>query len=746
MSLQNTKNKTPLAGVAQAGLTLLELTFSLGIFALIVGMAMTSWTLFMQKSRIVNEQALLDIDVRRVIERFRAEVGNTSRDTLIFYPLNSSPYQAISFALPRDQDGDGLMDMAPGGTNLLWRDTVVYHVWNQSPHQMRRTIFHNRATNITYEARYAQVDNVVRVGNGTQACLQNETSETMILFENLFTGKLWHAEAQFDAYAPVANTRERVTYGTVPISSGEQHIRFTVVGSNPQATGTRRLTIDRFTATHSSWPIETEYAIGNETPTYIGQGLSSAAYAYKTPTCADGTGFELTYNNDTIEECLFIGEGRNVAISNTLVNFDKTIPSARLASGQYCVKLEGQFTNAWSGIEQAGSSSQYHSYSTNPVILVRIPILSDTTLNASGNPLAYGIRSDGFGPVFRVRQEASYYFPSCRIGAASFAIIKPTELPLNSPTVTSSSDFIPLDIWESGSIVATHPNYSPSPNVYSDRIYELRPASLTAIPAGSTLLLQFAIRRAKAYAPNSWNIGITHFNVSRSIPGCWIYSTDNTNSLTLATWSSLPMVTQHAIIPIVETMVLNFAERGDYISHVYDTKDTASQAKTFSWEAYIPSGTTLAMYARSGNYLSADGFSITDAPDWINVAQASSGLAFSGNSGRFVQFRASFTAQRATNPPGYGGLGATGPFCSNTPRLQRAWFQCNGDARYVDVSADILKGPDGPLYSVKVNDQTLVRGVTMEIEIFKDVRGIGGVTQRLRSSMTAEIDPRNSGK
>lgn len=746
MFLQSTKNSAPCNSAARAGVTLLELTFALGIFALIVGMSMTSWTLFTQKSRLVNEQALLDIDVRRVIERFRAEVGNTSRDTLIFYPVNSSPYQAISFALPRDQDGDGLMDMAPGGTNLLWRDTVIYHVWNQSPHQMRRTVFHNRATNVSYTARYEQIDNVVRVGNGTQACLQNETSETMVLFENLFTGKLWHAEAQFDAYAPVANTRERVTYGTVPITPGEQRIQFTVVGSNPQATGARRLTLDRFSATHSGWPLETEYAIGTETPTYIGQGLSSAAYAYKAPTCADGSGFDLTYNNDTLEECLFIGEGRNVTISNTLVNFDTTIPDTRMASGQYCVKLEGQFTNAWSCTEQAGSSSQYYNFSTNPVILMRIPILADTVLNASGNPSAYGIRSDGFGPIFRVRQEAAAYFPSCRIGAASFAIIKPTDLPLNSPTVPSSSDFIPLDIWADGSLVARHPDYSPNPYAYSDRILELRPAALTAIPAGSTLLLQFAVRRAKSYVPNNWNIGITCFNVARSIPGCWIYATDNTNELATATWSSIPNVTHHAMIPIVESMVLNFAERGDYISHVYDTKDTSSQAKLFSWNAYLPSGTALAMYARSGNYLSADGFSITDAPDWINVAQASSGLAFSGNTGRFVQFRASFTAQRATQPPGYGGLGTAGPYSSNTPRLLRAWFTCDGDTRYVDISADVLKGPDGPLYTVKVNDQMLVRGVTMEIEIFKDVRGIGGVTQRLRSSMTAEIDPRNSGK
>jgi len=40
-----------------------------------------------------------------------------------------------------------------------------------------------------------------------------------------------------------------------------------------------------------------------------------------------------------------------------------------------------------------------------------------------------------------------------------------------------------------------------------------------------------------------------------------------------------------------------------------------------------------------------------------------------------------------------------------------------------------------------------VHGVTMEIEIFKDVKAMSGAKQeRLKSAMTAEVEPRNSGK
>ena len=58
--------------------------------------------------------------------------------------------------------------------------------------------------------------------------------------------------------------------------------------------------------------------------------------------------------------------------------------------------------------------------------------------------------------------------------------------------------------------------------------------------------------------------------------------------------------------------------------------------------------------------VSEDGFGISDAPAWQNVFPAVNGAAFSGNTGRYVQFRAEFTAQKASQYPGGGGLGAGG--------------------------------------------------------------------------------------
>lgn len=65
----------------------------------------------------------------------------------------------------------------------------------------------------------------------------------------------------------------------------------------------------------------------------------------------------------------------------------------------------------------------------------------------------------------------------------------------------------------------------------------------------------------------------------------------------------------------------------------------------------------------------------------------------------------------------------------------------------MDIVANMLKGPDCGIFKVDVDGKSLVRGVTMEIEIYKDIVSQGGVKkERLRSAMMAEIDPRNSTK
>jgi hypothetical protein len=259
---------------------------------------------------------------------------------------------------------------------------------------------------------------------------------------------------------------------------------------------------------------------------------------------------------------------------------------------------------------------------------------------------------------------------------------------------------------------------------------------------GATLMLQFQVTVETLNSDR-----FTRFDMRRTepfgvyLPGCWVIPSGSTNLLGVADWSAQAGLERKYFVPTLEFMTVNYADGGAYISHVYDTRSDAP--KTFEWVADIPSGATLALYARSGHELTPDGFGIAGALDWASVQPAVSGAEFVENTGRYVQFRAVYTAQPSQYYPGTGDVGDHGPYRSDTPRLRQARFVWDGEERYVDVAADLLKSPDCGIFKVDVDGRELIQGVTMEIEIFKDVRTEGGRKTRLRSAMTAEVDPRN---
>ena len=74
------------------GFSLIEMIMAVAILAVVVAMAMGGWLQFLNKANHANTQAALDTDVRRVIERFRFEMRNSARETIIFYPEGREPY------------------------------------------------------------------------------------------------------------------------------------------------------------------------------------------------------------------------------------------------------------------------------------------------------------------------------------------------------------------------------------------------------------------------------------------------------------------------------------------------------------------------------------------------------------------------------------------------------------------------------------------------------------------------------
>ena len=193
-------------------------------------------------------------------------------------------------------------------------------------------------------------------------------------------------------------------------------------------------------------------------------------------------------------------------------------------------------------------------------------------------------------------------------------------------------------------------------------------------------------------------------------------------------------------------MTVNYAAQGVYVSHPFDTRSSAGAVNTFAWDADVPSSAALTFFVRSGNTLSSDGFDISDAPAWASVSAAVNGGVLSGLTGRYMQFRAVFDAQKFTDFYGRTGTTGLGPYRSATPRLRRALFTWDGETKYVDIVGNLLKGPNNGIVKVDVDGRPLVKGVSMEIEIYKDIMTQGAKTERIRSAMMTEIEPRNTNK
>jgi len=723
------------------GFTLIETVMATSLMSLIIVAAMGSWMLFLLKSNRVNNQAMLDMDARKVVERFRHEVRNAARETIIFFPKNTEPYQAMGFALAEDSDGDGLMDMDASGSNILWRQTVIYHVWEKSdPPQMRRTLFENRNSTAKYDDYYQQISTVHDLGSGESACLTGERASTEIMFRNLFSGKLWHDESIFDGYAPEPNTLERETFGSISLEKGEHTLTLTIDGKHPKSVG-YNLRLDQMSIGVSGWPLEAEcrtVSSATTTPVFIGPNQAGAAYGLQVNTSGDGDKVSFTMYNDAIEEAEFIGKGRNVYMSNTVVRFDAEFTPSGSDQGAYVTKLGGQFEQMWQGGIQSGDGQRSEYYAPTNCI-IRIPVMAPWVV------------ADGCGPVFRLYK--SLHNGALDIRNPVFAVVPTPENIFQPPPMNvDPDDNIALKFHQDGT-----PQVSWAACANQSYV-ELRPAELIKIDSHSTLMLTFEVRITNYGGPEPRSYPLqqppgdcfTVFDNKRPlIPGCWMMipkaGADNqAYDLSSSNLSNNYEIVELNKLPLLEMIAVNFADKGEYISNVYDSRSNMSAAKKIEWVADIPAGSDLTVYARSGDWISDDGFDITDAPLWENVDPVSNGGVF-GNR-RYMQFRVEMAAQPSSIFPGLGDGAGEGPYRSATPRLQHVLIQWDGEEKYVDIMANVLKSPDCGMFKVDVDNQPLIRGVNMEIEIFKDIRTMGGRKERLKSSMMAEVEPRNSNK
>lgn len=679
-----------------AGFTLVEVMVSSCLLGVAVSMSLGSFIYVLNEINKKEVQNELDIDVQVAMEKVKYHTRLSALERMVFYPSGAGPYEAISFPMARDDDGDGAVDVDENG-DIIWDRTLVYHVWEGNPQQLRLTTFDPRDNALSDSERQQQLDSVATQGDGSGAP-NGVASTTEVVFENLFNWSLIPHGGSYEAYSETLERDVNTTLGSCVLGPGPHTFTFEVTGKNPDSDG-YKVGIDSLVVSpsYSRREAEEQLPVTSEVGATATRELMSGGswdgnqqLAFNAD--AAGQSFTLTMNNDLWEETCFQTGGDSH--DNTAVAFDDTLSPA-----DFVVKLTGMNTN-WTASAQTGDTNGisategFLSACATRVLIKGEEMPGGNWIDNNGGRCLIKFKSGSTGSL-----QLRYAF----IGECS-------STTSNSMDVSSGSQKQILFQGNDGvTISAGGEKWSDVIDFPIDRNKSYLVSYLVADPVSSG-------------TPWRWNDTIDPGGSS-----CFIITSNSTPGLTDVqdeTWTDRGDVLTTNCILGVQDMFVTYAQTGTYISTIFDTHCDAPDYTEVNWDASAPGSTDIQLKLRTGG--NAD---LSDAPEWSAVPFIpESGYVDTGN-GRYVQFLSLLTADSTS---------------LQTPILKRATVHWNGPERVVDVGGTFTKGPEYGIFELKVDGLSLVAGVTVNLEIFRDTRSHGGV-QRVTSSLTTEIAPRNSG-
>ncbi len=700
---------------AKHGFTMAETLVALAITVSAMAVAIGGWVFVERGEKINSVQAELDIDVRRTIERLKADLRLSAQDKIVFYPEGPGPYTAISFPIARDDDHDGLIELDAEG-KIIWDKTLIYHVWSSTPNRLLLTTFDPRDNSLTDAQRQEQLNQVVAAGHGGST-YNGAHAKTRILFQNLFTWKITSKGIVFDAYDPVLGRELNVSLGSVLIGPGDHTFQFIAVDKNP-ASSQRKIGLDTLTVSPSALEREAEQQLpataqsgASAAADYLPGGSWSGNGQLLFPAAANGHSFTLTMENDRWEEVNFRDTGS--CAERTVVRFDET-----LSPPKFVVQLEGP-GYAWMAQDQTASTEASDNSNSLTGAVVRVLVRGEQMLHGGFVRLsgkAHYVRFKAseekdkdlkISAAYIAEAASRTNFTPNAIGPGVQLFFPPSHLALDSTE--------PLSFFDSF--------YSqPNTTIPGGRSRWARTSTPFSIDAEKSYLISFLVSSDSGTGNASYWV-----EPRAEAPGAYVIPADKAPGAAdaqAADWGGKNWVMTNKLYGVYGVYTL-CPTNGLFTSQVVDTHQTAPAYSEVLFDASAAGG-SVGVKVRTGNQLN-----LTDAPAWSNVAaRASSGSINPGNN-RYVQFQA------ILNPDNTGW---------NSPNLKKVAVRWPGESRIVDLAAMATTGPDYGIWEVKVDGKSPVKGVTVDLTIYKDVPAFGGKSTRLTSSMVTEIEPRNTGR
>lgn len=706
-----------------SGFSLTEMVIAFAITTVAVIAATNGWIFMVRGERLNSIQMELDLNVRESMENLKHDLRLSSLDKIYYYPAGPGPYTAISFPMTSDTNGDGLAEMAAGGTNVAWTSTVIYHVWNGSPNELRKTTFYPRDNSLTPAQYQTQLGDVVTNGDGRGYA---NALPPKSLFKNLFTWLVWGSGATYDGYSPTEERDPGISFGSIYMGPGTHQVKFKVIGKNDASSG-YKIGVDTLTASACGVEREGEAQLpvaaqsgAIATADYMAKGSWSGNYQLSFQAATTGAYFTLNFDNDRWEETNFRGAG---ALSRkTIVGFD-TNPK------DYIVQLEGNPGYSWGSLIPDAANATYIWTAESQSGSINVSTMTDNSL--SNCVVRVLIRGDGAirfsgslsGPIASFTT-AGIFFQSAaapsalQIMAAYIAEANPTNFP---NAITAGTQ---LYFWNN----VSSPSWTIWPTAYNG--YYMSPLNPFEIDSSKSYLITFLVGtsgNAMVWPENTSHAGVP--SSSYIIPAS---EHPDAADAQAANWTGKDYYPTNAIFAVYGFCTY-YPSNGLFTSQIFDTKIETPIYSNISWNATLPANTSLRMKVRTD-----DNNAMTNAPNWTNASLTtftSSPANITCGNKRYIQFQAALD-------PDIGSVYRG----KNSPKLKDVTIKWAGPSKIVDIAATMTKGPNYGICEVTVDGSPLTKGLRIDLSIFKDIKGWGNAGMTNTSSMTTEISPRNTGK
>jgi hypothetical protein len=737
------------------GMTIPEILMSILIGTLVIGIVMSMWYFAYRNWTVENIRTRLRASLEIAMERIKEEVRLSSTTyTSLYDPGGGVNYQAISFPAATP-DANGFF--AKAGDYIDWDKSVIYHTFDPGTGlELRRTEFANNNIILMDEPeRYLQLVGVVTNGDGSGGPNAGNATTDVIL-TNLASFSITPRAQNFDGYSPVAKRSDNIEFGSIKLDPGNHDLKFEVVGKNPSSSG-YEMGMDTLSITPSGCQREAEILLAaadsGGSHTTVGPDVmwsGSVHTEYTSGAVGDYLTYRLYYDQWT--ESNF-----NNAVLDNAILFT-TLPAVKLPDF-----TEGN-KSGWQAEVEGGSpagdatKADYNDGLGNALPLTNMTI---RTLISSGVTAGNLVTNhDAFRVKFDSHSSGALTITSAYIDERDMAL-------MNQEAVD------PALLGPSGSETRIQ-------LYFTDGAENVTPG--VTIPAGSSKYSNWAIFPIDVSKDYFVTFHITA-TAAQSYVSYWpgtvaVEPPDDINSYILkgdhaseASWAAyIPYVGHdNVILPLPTNLppgrymssknVYAVAELeawskiGSVTSTIYDTKMADPSYSFAAWNEACPAGSDIIVFARSSDNANMS------AASW-NAGSSINPHALTIGTGRYAQFKADLSltpfwtcnnhagnitdvqyksiAAPVTTCPIGGKL--LNPDISNT-LIDDVTLMWPGATAMCTISGYFAQKPDYGIIELTVDGDNLTKGLEFSTAVSES---LGSVIYD--ASLTAEVEPRNTGK